>query len=417
MATLAASAGYVNAHLTQLLPAPVIAQIARDVGHRWRQRKLGPVQTVVLLIVQMLAANASLAQLRAINDYRTSVSALAKARDRLPVALLHRLLDWLLGRFRSDGARVLRIDCSNTYTQDTPPLRKKYRHPKQKRQRCDYPQLRSICVFDVLTGLLLAEHRFASDRHESPQLKHLLPMLSSGDIVIFDRGFVSYANLCMLQARGVAGVARLPKTLRARPGSRRQRSRRLSKNDRLVRWSKPAQRTRGITQARWRQLPEELNLRQISFACQTRYRRCRRLTVITTLLNDKTHSKAMIGQWYGRRWEIETDFRHLKQTLGLEILRTQSPKGVERELLLRAIAYNLVRIVMLQAAAEKKTTCDRISFADACRWLFVASTDVPLTKLLTNPRRTRRPRPRKVKHRGKNYRYLTHRVSQAGKLK
>jgi hypothetical protein len=190
----------------------------------------------------------------------------------------------------------------------------------------------------------------------------------------------------------------------------------------LVRWSKPIQPTSGFTPARWKRLPDQLHLRQITFSCQPQSRparqsRCRRITVITTLLEAKTHGKDLISQWYRRRWEIETDFRHLKQTLGLEILRTKSAKSVERELLLRAIAYNLVRIVMLQSACEKKTTCDRISFADTCRWLLLASSEVPLTKLLTNPRRTRPTRPRKVKYRGKNYRYLTRRVSQTAKLK
>jgi hypothetical protein len=140
------------------------------------------------------------------------------------------------------------------------------------------------------------------------------------------------------------------------------------------------------------------------------------MRLITTLLDPATHSLRQISEFYRRRWEIETDFRHLKQTLGLEILRTGSPDNVQRELLVRAIAYNLVRIVMLQAACVKKTTPDRISFADACRWLLLPLEDVPLSKLLTNPRRDRPSRPRKLKYRGKNYRQLKHRPSQAKEL-
>lgn len=416
MATLTGSIRHVNAHLGELLPEQSILDAARTVGHRWRERKLGPVRTVLLLVVQILSANASLARLRAINGYATSVSALAQARARLPVALLERVLDWLLARFVSaDAPRVLLIDCSNTYTRDTPQLRKTYRHPKQKRRRCDYPQLRSICVFDLLSGLLVAEHHFSSDHQESPQLRHLLPLLHPGDVVIFDRGFVSYANFCLLQAHGVHVVARLPKTLLARKGTRRTRQKRLGRNDALACWQKPARATTGITPKQWEQLPDRLQLRQITLSAAARFGRSRRIHLVTTLLDPRTHGASEVGDLYRRRWEVETDFRHLKQTLGLEVLRSRSPANVRRELLLRAIAYNLVRIVMLRPADAKQTTCDRISFADACRWLFLPTDDVPLTKLLTNPKRNRPPRPRKVKYRGRNYRQLNHRVSQARK--
>lgn len=416
MATFARSVRYVNAHLTELLPEPFILQAAREAGHHWRERKLGPVQIVLLLIAQILSANASLAQLRAVDGYRTSISALAQARSRLPILLLQHLLSRLLDRFVAAGPRVLKVDCSNTYTQDTPALRKRYRHPRQQRSPGDYPQLRSICLFDLISGLLIGEHVFSSDRQESPQLKHVLPLLRPGDIVIFDRGFVSYANFCMLQSHGVQGIARLSKTMWARRGSRHIRQRRLGKNDALVQWRKPIRRTCGITQKQWMQTADSLQLRQITLSVSGRHGRSRRIRLITTLLDPATHSLRQIGEFYRRRWEIETDFRHLKQTLGLEILRTQSPSNVRRELLVRAIAYNLVRIVMLQAASVKKTTCDRISFADACRWLLLPLENVPLSKLLTNPRRQRPSRPRKLKYRGKNYRRLKHWPSQAKEL-
>lgn len=412
MATLAVALRSVNDQLPRLLPEQSILAAAAAVNHRWRRRQLGPVETVVLLVVQILCANASLARLRAINGYRTSVSALAQARARLPIALLQRLFDWLLEQHLPRGPRVLRIDCCNSYLQDTRQLRCKYRHPRQKRRRCDYPQIRSICVFDVNSGLLIAERDFSSDRQESPQLKHLLPLLRSSDIVIFDRGFVSYANLCLLRAADVQVISRLPKTLLARQGTRRIKRVRLDKRDHLVRWSKPAQRTSGLGKKQWEHLPDTLELRQISFCGVAGHSRCRRIHLITTLSDGQTHTARQIGDWYRRRWEIETDFRHLKQTLGLEMLRSKSSDNVRRELLVRAIAYNLVRVVMLKAAALKRIPCDRISFADACRWLFLPCGEVPLSKLLSNPRRTRRTRPRKVKYRGKNYRQLNHRASQ-----
>ncbi|HSV14084.1 MAG TPA: hypothetical protein VLI90_07480, partial [Tepidisphaeraceae bacterium] len=48
--------------------------------------------------------------------------------------------------------------------------------------------------------------------------------------------------------------------------------------------------------------------------------RTRRITVINTLLDPMAYPAAEIAQLYARRWEVQTCFRHLKQTLDLEHL-------------------------------------------------------------------------------------------------
>jgi hypothetical protein len=432
MATVGHALARVNQNLVQLLPQQAIVEAAKAVGHRWRQRKLGPAQSVLLLVLQLLGGNASLAEARAMAAQEVSVAALAKARQRLPLELLARVSAWLVEQFIctvaahdvSPPRRVLLLDAANYYTPDTPTLRRHYRRPRQKKRRGDYPQLRTLCVFDLHSGLMLAQHDFASDHHESPQLRRVLDRLGlrQGDVLIFDRGFVSYANLCLLAERGVHVVARLAKGLHARRGSRRTRTARLGKGDAHVRWRKPT-RGRGVHAATppplWRALPEQLALRQITVSpASTQGSRRRRVTLITTLLDPKAHPAADLAAWYRRRWEIETDLRHLKATLELEFLRTKSVANVRRELLLRMIAYNLVRIVMLKAATLRHIEAQRISFADACRWLRLTQlSGVSLLKLLINPPpRRRRPRPRKLKYRGKNYRLLTTRVAPQTKV-
>lgn len=430
MATVGRALACVNRNLQELLPPGVIVAAAEAVGHRWRQRKLGPAQSLLLFVAQLLACNGSLAHARALAGYTVSVAALAQARQRLPVALLARVATWLVEQFAcavvavdvvSAPVRVLLIDAANYYTPDTPQLRKRYRRPRQQQARRgrDYPQLRTLCVFDLHSGLMLAQHDFAADRSESPQLRRLLDRLGlrGGDVVIVDRGFVSYANLCLLAARGVHVVARLARNLRARRGSRRTRVARLGKGDALVCWRKPS-RGRGRHAATplrlWRQLPERLPLRQVVISpAATKGSRCRTITLITTLLDPAAHPASQLAAWYRRRWEVETDLRHLKATLKFEFLRTRSVTNVRRELLLRQIAYNLVRGVMLQASERRRDVePQRVSFADACRWLLLpGSCAVPLVRLLINPARRRRARPRKLKYRGKNYRILTSRVA------
>jgi len=421
MATLARARHAVKSNVTQFLPEHVIRDAATAVGHRYRERKLGPVQTVLTLVLQLLSANVSLAHARAAagGGYAFTPSALCQARARLPLALLARVLAWLVEQARATpvdaagGPRVLLVDAFNCYTPDEPRLRRKYRRPRQQRSRrgADYPQVRTLGVFDLHTGLLLAQHHFPADRHESPQLRHVLRVVARpGDVIVFDRGFVSYANLCLLREAGVHVVARLARGLSARRGTRRTRARRLGKQDALLRWAKPHHRPRGcpLGARQWAALPDELRLRQVTTSVKTG--RCRRVTLVTDLSDPATHPAALVAQWYRRRWEVETDLRHLKQTMKLEFLRSRTPGNVERELLLRAIAYNLVRLAMLRAAHLRgmPTEPGRISFADACRWLTQSRTArVSLLALLVNPARARSTRPRKIKYRGKNYRMLT----------
>ena len=121
-------------------------------------------------------------------------------------------------------------------------------------------------MFDLATGLLIAQHEFASDRHESPQLQHVLEAARPGDILIFDRGFVSFANLALLEKKQIAVIARLPKPLRARRKSNRLIRRRLGKQDHQVVWKKPRVAPKGYdakTLGPWEDLPQSITLRQV----------------------------------------------------------------------------------------------------------------------------------------------------------
>jgi hypothetical protein len=175
MATFTRAVRAVKSNVTHFLPEQAIRDAAAAVGHRWRQRKLGPVATVLTLVLQLLWGNASLAHARAVaGGFAFTPSALCQARGRLPLALLTRVLDWLVeqagvggaGGGGGGGPRVLLVDAFNGYTHDTPALRRTYRRPRQQQSRrgADYPQVRTLGVFDLRTGLLLAQHHFAADR-------------------------------------------------------------------------------------------------------------------------------------------------------------------------------------------------------------------------------------------------------------
>ena len=97
----------------------------------------------------------------------------------------------------------------------------------------------------------------------------------------------------------------------------------------------------------------------------------------------------------------------LKQTLHMDVLRTKSVDGIHKELTVFAIVYNLVRLVMLEAAQRQGVMPDRISFVDALRWLVAAGTGLPLRRIRVLPLRPDRHEPRVRKRRPKNYPLMT----------
>jgi len=66
---------------------------------------------------------------------------------------------------------------------------------------------------------------------------------------------------------------------------------------------------------------------------------------------------------YGQRWNVETDLRSLKRTVGLQILHCRSADMIAKELILAIAGYNLVRAVMNSAAAENNLNPRRLSFS------------------------------------------------------
>jgi hypothetical protein len=89
--------------------------------------------------------------------------------------------------------------------------------------------------------------------------------------------------------------------------------------------------------------------------------------------------------------------------MGLDVLKCKTVDGVLKELIVFALIYNLVRLVMAQAARRQQVAIDRISFIDAVRWLAAARDNELLPPLVLNPHRPYRYEPRVRKRRPKQY--------------
>ena len=64
-------------------------------------------------------------------------------------------------------------------------------------------------------------------------------------------------------------------------------------------------------------------------------------------------SRRCTAELYGTRWRVEEHLKALKQTMKMDVLKCMTVDGVLKELTMYAVAYNLVRVTMCQAAGRQ----------------------------------------------------------------
>jgi hypothetical protein len=84
--------------------------------------------------------------------------------------------------------------------------------------------------------------------------------------------------------------------------------------------------------------------------------------LVTTFLCRKDTPKEMLKALYWRRWNVELDVRNIKTTLGMEVLRCRTPDMARKELWVYLLAYNLIRLLMAQAALLAEQVPRQLSF-------------------------------------------------------
>src|SRR5512147_2203953 len=193
-----------------------IEAACKEVGYRWRVRKLGPVETVRLFLLQVLLANTACQHIVQIGGRQFSDTAYCEARKRLPLAVFQKLVKKTAAALRgaSEGSRWLDhrvwiIDGSSVSMPDTPELQAHFGQPSGQRKGCGFPVAKLLTLFHVSTGMLLRMTVARLRSHDMSGAAAISDDLKAGDLVLGDRGFCSYAHLAMLLGRGVYGVFRM----------------------------------------------------------------------------------------------------------------------------------------------------------------------------------------------------------------
>lgn len=413
---------------TQQLEETAIEAACRTSGALWRNRILPPIYTVKLFLLQILWSNTACDHVPHLADRKFSGEAYCKARSRLPLAALQELLRTgtraMLAATRGDSLwhshRLWLVDGTGFSMPDTQALAAYFGYPSGQKPGCGFPMAHALALMHAASGLvqelIITPHRTCDMSQVAKLHNHLL----AGDLLVGDRAFGTYAHLVLLHQRGACGLMRahaklivdftpgrsykLPATShssweRGRPSSRWVRS--LGEHDQVVEWFRPQTRPTWLAPEEYEALPASLLVRELRYRVHERGSRVREVTLVTTLLDEKRYPARELAALYLRRWRIETNFAHLKTTLGMDILHCKTVEGVKKEATMFVLVFNLVRMVMREAASRQEVDVERISFIDTLRWLMTALPDTRLTNLVIIPHRPGRHEPRVRKRRPK----------------
>lgn len=314
--------------------------------------------------------------------------------------------------------RVLVVDGTGLSMPDTPENQKKFPQPAGQKKGCGFPVVKIVAFFSLASGALLDWAEGTWRDHDSVLWRVLWRILRPRDIVLGDRAFCSFATIAALLAIGTDSVFRLHQG-RAKPHfAKRCR-------ERIVTWRRPKSRLAAWPVKLWRKLPDTIAVRIVKVVAAIPGFRTKTVFIATSLLDADAYPADDIAALYLRRWAVELFFRDIKTSMGMDVLSCLSPQMIRREIAMFAIAYNLLRALMQDAAIAYHRDLARLSFkgtADVLReWCASCAQELlrprrffslyaDLVALIARdlvPLRPGRSEPRALKRRPKPYSFLT----------
>jgi hypothetical protein len=368
----------------RLAPAELFRLLQRQIGVTVRNGIYSTRLVMWMMINQRLHARGTLAssveqlvqgrfdpllsRCKRVQEKRIAVSTggYCQARQHLPKLLVSRSMDELIERLRSRllevGSRLPRrvylLDGSSLQLEHEPELLKAYPPASNQHGKSHWPVIRLVVLHDLETGLAerpywgpLNGSRAVSEQALAERVMQHVP---AGSVIIGDRNFGIFSTAYSAQQQGLAVVGRLTaaraKSLMGGPISR--------VGDYPVCW-RPS-RWDGKGQRHW---PADAGVEGRLIAWRVGRGKHKQWLYLFTTLSLPAEE---VVELYGRRWNIETDLRSLKQTVRLQRITVQSADMMEKELLVAVMAYNLVRAIMFLAANRAKIDVRQLSFTYAC---------------------------------------------------
>ena len=355
---------------------------------KYRDRLYTPTQTLSLFLTQALNDDRSCQcvvnewfvarQAAGLDSISTNTAAYCSARQRLPTSLVRELVRHSGQELQQRTAQpwkwkercVKLVDGTTLSMPDTEENQEKYPQPKTQQPGVGFPQCRVVGILDLSTGGVI-DVAFSACKGkgsgEQALLRQLLDSsLNAGEVLVGDAFYPSYFLLWTLQ---MMGVDFLGEQMGARARSTDfRRGESLGACDHLISYDKPDVKPDWLSQAEYDEAPETLCVRE--FRCKGGKNGKKTKTLVTTMCCPKQYKKSELKQLYKQRWQIEINFRHIKTTLGMDVLSCKTPEMVEKEIWVYLLAYNLIRILMAQAAFQAARLPNTLSFKHCAQlWL------------------------------------------------
>jgi hypothetical protein len=357
-----------------VLTSPELIETTERLMPEHRERLYPPTVTLSMFMNQTLEADGSCQN--AVNGWAAqrvadglrpmsvATGAYCRARQRLPQPMVQgltresgRLLsEKALLHWRWRGRAVKLVDGTGLSMPDTAENQAVYPQPGSQAPGVGFPLTCTVVVICLATGAALDAANGPYSGKGSGELglfRSLGAAFQPGDLVLADALYCNYFLIATLAAAGVD-------MLFEQHGSRRtdfRRGRSLGPRDHRVCWHKPA-RPAWMTPEQYAGFADELELRETHVKHQV---------LVTTLLDHRRADKQELCELYARRWNVELDLRSLKTTMGMETLHCQTPEMNEKELWVHLLAYNLIRLLMAQAASMAEVDPRTLSYKHTCQ--------------------------------------------------
>lgn len=364
--------------LTSVFDDAEVHGLCKVLNVRFRERNFTPAVVLGLFVAQTLSrGDACSTVMTRFNRERKrqgrpavskDASAYCKARAKLPVELIDRLSDRIAKRahegtlepWKWKGRNVYLVDGLVLRAPDTAANQRAYPQPSTQQEGLGYPQVRVLVTTSLATGIILHYNTSKVEGKrtgEATLFREKHRDFVAGDVVVGDSNFESFHDAVLLNRCGVDVVFCIN-------GTRQSPFEGVCQtiDDQLVTVPKPKFDRSRFTREEWQSLPPSIEYRVIRY--RTHGRR-EVITIVTTLVDRRLFSAEDIAELYGLRWDVELDICALKSTMDIGDLRCQTPANLDREIAVGMLAYNLVKLLMNDAAAVLEVHPREISFSQS----------------------------------------------------
>lgn len=335
-----------------------------------------------------------------------ATTAISDARQRLPLALIRQTLSYTASQIRSwaqnlqwMGWNVILLDGSTLRLRPFGDIPAHFpAHGGGGHKKSYWCLMRVVVSFCLTTGVVLASTFGATHVSEQVLAAQLMLQAMPGSLFVGDRNFGIFSVVFAACAAQGKILVRLTGPRAARLAKEAGQQLRVGLDMALL-W-KPS---------RWDQCSPGQSFhpvegRLIVVRVHRPGFRSLVLYLFTTLTDAHLYLASELVQLYGARWLVELNLRFVKSQMDLGALDCKSAAMAQKEWLAGLVAYNLIRSVMVAAAARARLPITALSFSRTRQlfqdWL-VRRTGNPRDdlasweRLLANVVKCRHPRRRK----------------------